>query len=70
MTPEQLVAILVAITGVLGAIGILIGQIRQLRHEVNGRLSELLFVTAAAAHKEGEMMGRDFPTQGHTTESE
>ena len=59
MSPEQLVAVLVAFTGVLSAIGILIGQVRTLRHEINGRLSDLVEATRIASLKEGELLGRD-----------
>jgi hypothetical protein len=59
MSPEQLVAILVALTGVLTAVGILIGQVRTLRHDINGRLSDLVEATRVASLKEGELVGRD-----------
>jgi hypothetical protein len=59
VSPEQLVAVLVAVTGVIGAIGVLIGQIRSLRQEINGRLSDLVDATRVAALKEGELLGRD-----------
>lgn len=70
MTPEQLVAILVAISGVLGAVGILIGEIRKLRYDLNGRLSEYLHAAATAARKEGELAGRDYAHRLHNTPSE
>lgn len=60
MSPEQLTALLVAITGLLGGIGIVIGQVAALRREVNGRLTQLLEAEAARAHKAGELAGRDF----------
>lgn len=59
MSPEQLVAVLAALTGVLTAVGILIRQVGELRHEVNGRLSDLVEATRIASLKEGELLGRD-----------
>lgn len=60
MTSEQVVAIIVAATGLLGAIAIVIKQIGDLRQELNGRLAEMMDHAAAAARKEGELAGRDF----------
>lgn len=60
MTPEQLVAVLGAITALAVAIGAVIVQLVQLRKQVNGRLSELLERTAAASQSQGELAGRDF----------
>lgn len=60
MTVEQFVAILVAITGLLGAFGLLIRQISELRADLNGRMQELLDHTRTAAMKEGELAGRDY----------
>ncbi len=59
MTSEQLVAVLVALAGLVTAMGVLIGQIVQLRKEVDGRLSQLVEATRGAALKEGELRGRD-----------
>jgi len=48
----------VAVTGLLGALGIVIRQIGELRKDLNGRLTELVRVTSMAAAKQGEMAGR------------
>ena len=63
MSPEQLVALVVALSGLLGAIGIVIGQVAALRRDINGRLTQLLEATAAHAAKEGELAGRDFAAE-------
>ncbi len=60
MTPEQLVAVLVALTGLLGALGILIRQVGELRKDLNGRMEQFLVSTRDAAHRQGEMAGRDW----------
>lgn len=65
MSPEQLVAILVAITGVLGAVGVVLKQLLELRADVNGRLTQLLEAEAARAKKEGELAGRDYADRLH-----
>lgn len=59
MSPEQLVAVLVAIAGVLTATGIVIQQLAALRKEINGRLTQLLEETRTGARLEGELRGRD-----------
>ena len=60
MSAEQATALIVALTGLVGAIGLLMRQIGELRRDLNGRLEQLLESTSAAAHKQGELAGRDF----------
>lgn len=60
MTAEQATALLVALTGLIGAIAAVIVQIRGLRKDLNGRVTELLVESTAAAHRHGELEGRDF----------
>jgi hypothetical protein len=60
VSPEQVVALLGALAAVLGALGIVLHNVAELRQEVNGRLQELLTSTALSAHRKGEMEGRDF----------
>jgi hypothetical protein len=57
---DQVTALLVAATGLITAIGVVAVQLRGLRKEINGRMEQLLTIAAASAHKEGEMVGRDF----------
>lgn len=63
MTPEQGTALVVAITGLLGAIGLLIGQLVALRRDINGKMEELVRHASAAAEKRGELAGRDYQAQ-------
>lgn len=58
MSPEQFVAVLVALTGLVAAVGVAIVQIMSLRKAVDGRLSELVEATRLGATKQGEMSGR------------
>lgn len=60
MTSEQLTAILGALTALVVAVTALVVQVRQWRKEINGHVTELLSVTAAAAKREGELAGRDW----------
>ena len=59
MSPEQLVAILGAVTALVIALGAVVRQIAELRKDINGRLSQLVETTRVAATKEGELLGRD-----------
>lgn len=63
MTPEQGTALVVALTGLLGAIGLLIGQLVALRRDINGKMEELVRHAAEAARKDGELVGRDYQAQ-------
>ena len=60
MSPEQFAAVLIAAGGVLTALALVLAQVVALRRAVNGRMAELLEATRAAAHKQGELQGRDF----------
>lgn len=70
MSPEQATALVVAITGLVVALGTVYGQIRGLRQDVrshhatvDGRMVELLTLSQLAAKKQGELEGRDFVTR-------
>jgi hypothetical protein len=63
VSSEEVVAIVVAITGLLAAIGVLIRSVAELRTKVDGRMSELLEEARRAASKEGELRGRDHALQ-------
>jgi hypothetical protein len=58
VSPEQLVALIVALTGLLGAVGIAIRQIVELRREVDGRLTQLLELTRVSSVARGDLQGR------------
>lgn len=60
MTPEQVVAIIVAITGLTAAIGVVLVQLAQIRKDMNGRLTQLVDHATTAARKDGELAGRDY----------
>lgn len=60
MTPEQVVGLIVALTGLLAAIGVVIRRLGELRKDLNGRLEQLLAATAEASRKQGELAGRDY----------
>jgi hypothetical protein len=60
VTPEQATALVIAATGLVGAIGVLVAQLHQLRKDINGRLTELVASTELAAQKTGELAGRDW----------
>jgi hypothetical protein len=60
MTPEQFAAIMVAFTGLIGAVTALLVAVHNLHSAVNGRLTQLLAERETAARKDGELAGRDF----------
>lgn len=60
MTFENAIALLGALTALLGAIAIVLKQLGALRQDINGRLSELLDAATQAARKDGELAGRDY----------
>jgi CRISPR/Cas system-associated protein Cas10 (large subunit of type III CRISPR-Cas system) len=60
MTPEQAYALLGAVTALVVAVTGLLVQLRRLRSDLNGRLEDLLNRTYDAAHRHGELEGRDF----------
>jgi uncharacterized membrane protein len=53
VSPEQFTAIIVALTGLVGAIAALTYQVSRWHSQVNSRMDELLVLTAAAARAEG-----------------
>jgi hypothetical protein len=63
VSAEQATALIVALTGLLGSIGLLMRQIGALRRDLNGRLEQLLETTSTAARKQGELAGRDFASR-------
>lgn len=60
MTIENAIALVVAVTALLGAIGALYVQVRSVGKQIDGRMQELMTVTAQANLKQGELAGRDF----------
>ncbi len=60
MTPEQAAALIVAITGLVGALGAVFVQLRQTHSLINSRMTELVETTKLAAQARGELAGRDF----------
>lgn len=60
MTAEQATALIVAATGLIAAIGTVIVQVRGLRRDLNGRVSQLIDVSSTAQRRLGELEGRDF----------
>lgn len=60
MTAEQTTALIVAVTGLVGAIGLLIGQLVALRRDINGKMDELVRHATEAGEKRGELRGRDY----------
>jgi hypothetical protein len=53
MTAEQFVAILVAITGLIGAVATLAGAVHGYHKQVNSRMDELVRLTAKSSYAEG-----------------
>ncbi len=62
MSPEQIVALLVAFAGVLSAVGVVIAQVASLRRAVDGRMTEMLELTRQSADATGQLAGRAFAT--------
>jgi hypothetical protein len=75
MTPDQATALLVALTGLIGAVVALWRETHLTRQAMDGRLDELVSTKATAAAKEGELRGRDYvrgqlaPSEGATSTS-
>lgn len=59
MTPEQATALIVAVTGLVGALGVVFAQLRQTHKLINSRMTELIETTKLASLKTGELEGRD-----------
>jgi hypothetical protein len=60
ITPEQVTALIVALTGLVGALGVIIVQLRQTHKLVNGQTTAFTQTARFAALKEGELAGRDY----------
>jgi hypothetical protein len=58
VTVDQATALLVALTGLIGAIVALAVQVRAYHHAVNSRMDELLELTRASSHAAGLEEGR------------
>lgn len=65
ITFEQWTALLVAATALVTAIGATAVQLRGLRKDLNGRVSQLIEAATAASRKQGELEGRDFMQRLH-----
>jgi len=66
VSPEQLVAVLTGVAAVLGAVGVVLGQVVALRRQLNGRMDQLLEATARSSHAEGLAQGQ---AESKSTES-
>lgn len=60
MTSDQATALIIAITGLVGALTAMFVQLRQVHKTLNGRLTELVQAAGEKEHKIGELEGRDF----------
>lgn len=67
MTVEQATALIVALTAMVTAIGVVVVQLVSLRKQIDGRLSELLEQTKLASGHRGELIGRDFADAARAT---
>jgi len=67
MTPEQLVAILGAITALVVAVGAVFREIHQLKVHINSRMDQLIDLTATSSRAEGMLAEQrrvgDIPTK-------
>jgi len=59
VSPEQFTALIVAITGLVTALGAIFVQLRQTHKLINSRMTQLVETTKLAAMKGGELAGRD-----------
>lgn len=59
-TPEQIAAVGGVVVSMMGAFGLLLHQVAELRKDVNGKVAQLVEAAASAARKEGELAGRDY----------
>jgi putative effector of murein hydrolase len=58
VTVDQATALLIALTGLIGAIVGLAVQVRAYHHAVNSRMDELLNLTRASSHAAGVVEGQ------------
>jgi IS30 family transposase len=66
LSPEQMIAVLGALTALVVAVGSLYRQVRQTHDLVNSRMTELLDATKAASHAEGKLAVLEPPTSDPT----
>ena len=64
MTPEQLVAVLGAITALVVAFGAIFRELRSLKTHVNSRMDQLIDLTATSSKAEGVLQERE--SVGHS----
>ena len=57
ITPEQATALIVAITGLIAALGAVFVQLRQTHALINSRMTQLVETTKLAAQASGELSG-------------
>ena len=59
MSVEELTALIVAVTGLVGALLAVLGQLRATHKLINSRMSELVEATRAGAHAQGMLDQQD-----------
>lgn len=59
MTPEQATALIIAISGLIGALGAVFAQLRQTHGLINSRMTELIDTTKLAAQLGGQQEGME-----------
>jgi len=64
VTPEQFVAILTALTALVGAMVAVLRQVHQTHALVNSRMEELLALTRTSSRAEGRLEGPDAQEHG------
>ncbi len=57
MSPEQATALIVAVSGLIGALGVVFAQLRQTHGLINSRMTELIDTTKLAAQLGGQQEG-------------
>jgi hypothetical protein len=62
MSSEQFIAIGTALAAILTAIAAIIHELRSLNHRIDGRMDQLVALTAKMAHAEGVKLEHDNPT--------
>lgn len=69
MTPEQAVAIVVAVAGLLGAFALVLQRLAELRKALDGAMTEIRAQAYLSGTRQGELTGRDFrPAPGAAAE--
>lgn len=61
MTPEQFTLVLGACTAMVVAITALVVQVMAWRHQIDGRMEQLITLTRASALSEGRRIEKDAP---------